>query len=439
MSSSKDDISLNPKGSAVMPTTDDAREKRKRIADAAKKSLAPPVVVHQPKTSQANLYFCIACFVVCGTFSTVLGKVLFQTTSIGIDGQEHKFAKPGFQNLGMFFGMTLCLVLFEATRCRTPATDEERLPLKTADASAVSASRLPTDWRVYYVVLVPAICDFLATYAMNIGLIWINASVWQMVRGSIIFFSAMIRWLWLKRKIHTFQWCGVAIVMAALCIIGYACIHAENSDALTSTESQKLLGVLLVFVAQLVQATQTVVEEHLLHDISASDMQIVGLEGFWGLLLCLTVALPLGSYLPYDGLHEDTWDTFVMLKNNPQLCVLVVIYCLVILGFNVFAMRVTMYINSVTRNILDTVRTMFIWIILTVVHYTVSDNYGEPWSSWSLVQLAGFVVLLSGLFIYYKVITLSCFEYPEDEAPVPVAPTLKAPMTPHSPSFSPSM
>lgn len=29
--------------------------------------------------------------------------------------------------------------------------------------------------RVYYVVIVPAICDFVATYMMNVGLLWINA------------------------------------------------------------------------------------------------------------------------------------------------------------------------------------------------------------------------------------------------------------------------
>jgi hypothetical protein len=45
-------------------------------------------------------------------------------------------------------------------------------------------------------VIVPAICDFVATYMMNVGLLWINASIWQMLRGSIVLFAAIIRLVW---------------------------------------------------------------------------------------------------------------------------------------------------------------------------------------------------------------------------------------------------
>jgi drug/metabolite transporter (DMT)-like permease len=344
--------------------------------------------------------------------------VLFQTSSVGSDGLEKQFQKPLFQNMGMFLGMTLCLVIFEFQKC-TQRSGEESLPLK-ADAATIQAAMVPvrgSDNRVYYMVLVPAICDFLATYLMNIGLLWINASIWQMVRGSIIFFVAMIRWAWLKRKIHLFQWVGVLVVMLALCIIGYACINMSDTSTLQSSDYEKLAGVLLVFLAQLVQAIQCVVEEHLLHDINASDLQVVGLEGFWGLVLCVGVAMPAAYYLPYQGLHEDTWDTLTMIMNSHKLFFLFTVYVFVILGFNMFAMKVTMYINSVTRNILDTIRTMFIWVIMVSTHYLVSEKFGESWSNWSLLELAGFGVLLSGLFTYYKVITLSCLDYPDDDAP----------------------
>ena len=36
-------------------------------------------------------------------------------------------------------------------------------------------------------------------------------------------------------------------------------------------------------------------------------MQIVGLEGIWGLVLCVAVAMPVASYIGVSGLHEDTW------------------------------------------------------------------------------------------------------------------------------------
>jgi len=229
--------------------------------------------------------------------------------------------------------------------------------------------------------------------------------------------------------------------MSALCIIGMSCILSDSAkipSASDVTASYRILGVLLVFAAQIVQAVQTVVEEHLLHDIRASDLQIVGLEGVWGFALCALVAMPLAYYMPYHGLHEDTIDTLTMLKNNSTVAALFVLYVLVILGYNMFAMKVTLYLNSVTRNVPDTARTMFIWITLTVIHYTYSEKFGEDWNSYSYMQLAGFGVLIFGLFSYYKVITLPCFDYTEEYVPIKEE-TPKMPPMMHSPYMSPKM
>jgi len=380
----------------------------------------------------------LVAFVVCGTCSTVLGKLLFQCTAEGSDGSIHNFQKPLFQNTGMFTGMSLCLLVFfiQQRLVSTKATLEERRSL-LSDADEHAAAKQKKNYRVYYVVLVPAICDFVATYMMNIGLLWINASVWQMIRGSIVFFVALIRWFWLKKPIHNYQWFGVFVVMSALCIIGFSCIMGGKDDLDDMVSPyQKIGGVLLVFLAQLVQATQCVVEEHLLHDLDATDMQIVGLEGIWGLILCVLIAMPIAAYTSVAGLYEDTWDTLHMLKSSPQIMVLYTFYVLVILGYNTFAMKITLYLDSVRRNVLDTLRTMFIWMTLTIIHYTYSTTYGEEWTSWSSVQLFGFGVLIMGLFTYYHVVTWPCFEYPStegpelEEAPARIGTPLKKPYSP---------
>jgi len=322
-----------------------------------------------------------------------------------------------FQNTGMFAGMMLCLFVFFIQQRLTMTRQilAERVPLLPTSADSTSLSKKKSN-RVYWVVLAPAMCDFLATYMMNVGLLWINASVWQMVRGSIVFFVAMIRLFWLKRPIERYQWFGVFTVMMALCIIGFSCIMNDAGKASVHgadevTPLLKVAGVLLVFLAQLVQATQCVVEEYLLTDLDASDMQIVGLEGIWGLIFCVFIAMPYAYYTSIEGIHEDTWDTLEQMKNSGVVCFLFTVYVLVILGYNTFAMKLTKHLNSGDRNVIDTVRTIFIWTILTIVHYTYSETYGEAWSGWSWVQLAGFAVLASGLATYYKAWQLPCFDY----------------------------
>jgi hypothetical protein len=60
-------------------------------------------------------------------------------------------------------------------------------------------------WSIRLVMFVPALCDFVATYLINVGLLWIDASIWQMIRGSELVFTALIRKLWLKRPLKLSQ------------------------------------------------------------------------------------------------------------------------------------------------------------------------------------------------------------------------------------------
>ena len=48
-----------------------------------------------------------------------------------------------------------------------------------------------------------------------------------MLRGSIVLFAALVRWIWLGRRVRSFQWASIGIVMSALGIIGFSCIMNE--------------------------------------------------------------------------------------------------------------------------------------------------------------------------------------------------------------------
>merc|ERR1719498_501657 len=73
-------------------------------------------------------------------------------------------------------------------------------------------------WGAMYVGI-PATLDLLATALMYCGLLFISASIWQMLRGSMIVFSALISGPLLGRKLKTFHWLGVFI-----CLVGIVCV-----------------------------------------------------------------------------------------------------------------------------------------------------------------------------------------------------------------------
>jgi hypothetical protein len=81
---------------------------------------------------------------------------------------------------------------------------------------------------------------------------------------------------------------------------------------------------------------------------------------------------------------------------------------------NIFGMMVTEITSATTRTIIESLRTLCIWIVQLILHYALAESeygkrhpdIGEEWSIWSWMELSGFVLLITGLFIYNHVVQL---------------------------------
>lgn len=353
-----------------------------------------------------------------GTSTVVIQKLIFSMSAVGRpDNPSHTFEKPWFQTEAMFLGMFLCLVVYEIKRLmerHAVVSDVEKGLLvegKPKEEEEVA------HWKKYIYVIAPAMCDMLATSSMNIGLLWIPASVWQMMRGSMVIFSAILSIIFLKRHLYKFNWIGISFVMLGLVIVAYACIKGDfqatsENNVAPPTTNEEICGIVMVVVAQVIQASQIVIEEFLLKNIKADPFLIVGLEGFWGGIVCSLVLIPV-AYVPENSSlgsahgYEDTIDTLDMMKNNNRILMTGILYVFAILFYNLFGMLVTFSYTAVHRTILEAVRTMCIWVTDLFIHYAVDSGYGEVLNGWSLLELAGFISLLFGLFVYNKVIRLA--------------------------------
>lgn len=324
----------------------------------------------------------------------------------------------------MFIGMAGCLVVYEILRCVRNAKarkDSETMPLMGGSGSVQDDQEGGSRLKQYLVVIAPACCDMCATAAMNVGLLWISASVWQMLRGSMVIFSALFSKFFLKRELFLFHWIGVGTVVFALCVVALSALMQDaDTEASASTasasSSQEAIGIVLVVGAQVIQASQIVIEEHLLKGISIDPVLIVGLEGLWGGIVC-SLLLVIVAYIP-GSLQEDTIDTFIMLGKNPGILATVIFYSCVILGYNLFGMLVTNVTTAVIRTILEAVRTACVWVVNLFIFYAINGgkgDFGEKWTDWSYLQLCGFIFLLCGLFIYNGILRVNGLYYPDQE------------------------
>ncbi|KAF4662276.1 hypothetical protein FOZ61_002607 [Perkinsus olseni] len=361
----------------------------------------------------------IGSMLVFGALNTLIGKIQFQTKSVGIDGDEHLFKKPWFNTFSMFLGMSLSILAYLASafikrrRSREKFVEQEA-PLLQPDRS----SRRPHSVKKSIMIGFPAALDLTATVMCFVGLLYNPASVWQMLRGAEIIFCAILSVCFLGRRLRPHHWAAVGLCFIAILIVGLANLMSSAASTPSGGDPALMLfGMLMIVVGQVVQAAQVVCEERLLKEWTVSPLQLVGMEGLWGCLLMLFLAFPVLQRIPGDdrGSLENTIDTITMLHNNPQLIVNLLIYFISILSYNISGVMVTYKLTAVHRTMIEASRTAVIWTVDLLIHYVIlpDSEFGERWTSWSWVQLFGFVLLTYSQAAYSDVVKLPWFNYLE--------------------------
>jgi drug/metabolite transporter (DMT)-like permease len=355
-----------------------------------------------------------------GSLNTLTTKIQFELSSIGLDGEGKHFKKPWFGTLTMFLGMVIVLgihfVNVMMRRSKQKVDNEVHL---LESASKKPAVREASFWEASKLIAIPAILDLLATALCFVGILYNSASVFQMLRGSMIIFSAFLSVLVLRKKLHGYHWTGVGICCLAIVVVGYSNMMAASGSSSESTvpQSKVVFGMSLIILGQVIQASQVVLEEKLLRGYTIEPFQIVGMEGVWGSLAMLFIFFPALYMIPGSdagGCQENLYDTMLMMSNNKSLQYLVLLYVFSVFTYNMSGIMVTYALSAVHRTMLEASRTAVIWIVDLVIHYWIcpTSSFGETWTSWSWLQLVGFGLLILGQSIYSELIMLPGFYYP---------------------------
>ncbi|EAY19682.1 Integral membrane protein, putative [Trichomonas vaginalis G3] len=352
--------------------------------------------------------FAVTGMLILGTATSVCMKIMLGLDAPGYMGIVHNFDKPFMQSIQMFFGMAFAVFI---NKCWDPENKGPRP--KSSIRQKVMAS-------------VPSAFDLFASTLMTFGLIYINVSVFQMLRGSMVIFSAILSIIFLKRHIHGYEWFAITTTIIALVMIGVAGVFipsSESSSAPPVSAGQKVLGCFLVILSQLVQAGQIVTEEFILRDINMPALEIVGWEGIWGLLMMVVIACPFAYICPGQDPSplgkslENIFDSFQQLFNSGSIALVSLIFVIAVMLYNIFGMLVTSGSSAIFRTILEAARTLLIWIFMLIA-YKANWGFGEVWCNWSWLELAGFAILIVSTLMYNAIIKLPFFTYPSKEQPL---------------------
>eukprot|EP00798_Chlamydomonas_sp_ICE-L_P032201 gene32201-16749_t len=277
---------------------------------------------------------------------------------------------------------------------------------------------------------IPTIFDLIATVLMNVGLLYVTASVYQMMRGAEMLFAAGMAVTFLKRKLNKYHYYGLICCVTGIALVGSSSIMSGDGSATqVISQEQMLVGMGLIVVSQAVQAAQLTFEDFFMADMNIAPMKIVGFEGFFGTIFVLGIFMPIAYFSPGvegEGFHEDIVDTLTMIGNSRTLIIILAVDMVALLLYNVSGMMVTGHMGAVFRTVLETMRTLFVWLMAGFVVLVTGTlvygkllygpltfnvdlalfyggfGLGEKWSVWSWLQMAGFVVLVTGTLVYGK-------------------------------------
>ncbi|KAF4687771.1 hypothetical protein FOZ62_004224 [Perkinsus olseni] len=343
-----------------------------------------------------------------GSANSIIEKLMFQSTGIGIDGTNHYFQKPWFMSLVMFLAMLLALPLHYCLRRRSGKTSSSASANASPPGAAAASS---IGLRMWFTVCIPSVFDLLGSSLQAIGLVYTPVSVYQMLKGSILLFSALFSVIFLGRKMYRHHWVGVCLCLIALVLVGVSSLSSREQQTQVVSLPLMLLGIFIIVAGQVVCAAQYVLEEFLLKPPNdVAPMALVGLEGFWGTLLMCLVFVPALQNLPGSDtgkVMENTEDSFVMLSNSPLLLTCTLGFIISILVFNICGVMVTAEASAMHHTFLDASRTIVIWLVSVLMYYAAPGNgLGEPLTKYSWVQALGFVLLVYGQLVYDQAVRL---------------------------------
>lgn len=203
------------------------------------------------------------------------------------------------------------------------------------------------------------------------------------------------------------EWTGILFIIFGLATVGLSdFMIADNHDDTNYTRNNIITGDLLIVLAQIITSVQMVYEERFVSGMDIPALQAVGWEGFFGFSVLGLFLIPM-YYIkvgpPFnDNAHsvlEDLPDALIQIGNNWQLQMAIAGTIISIAFFNFAGISVTKEISATTRMVLDSVRTLVIWVVALAV----------GWQVFHYLQIIGFIGLLIGMCLYNNIILIHIY------------------------------
>ena len=359
------------------------------------------------------LYILIVLMVVTGSTNTIATKTQLKLKGKGLD-----YSHQWFITFGMFIGEMFSLIGYIVTMIQKKQKEKSKINDESliTDGSEDNGNQHepPKPEASNFIFASTAMCDLCATTLNTFGITYLSSSIYQMFRGFELLFIMLFSKIFLGNHIYRHHALGVGSVITGLFCVGLTAVLYNGADA-----KNPYVGMLFLFCAQFFSSTQYTIQEKLVKSYSVNSFQLVGFEGLWGALM-YTLILFIFQHVNCGGWSatlrsfcieneygefrlEDTLFAFRQMGDNWKLMFAVITHVISIALYNFVGINLTQLVSSTARAIVDTVRTVFVWLFF-LIPSPIRVEGGEE--EFHVLQFFGFILLIAGTLIYNEIVEL---------------------------------
>jgi drug/metabolite transporter (DMT)-like permease len=303
----------------------------------------------------------------------------------------------------------------------------------TADSHQAVAWVHSIPWQ--YQPVIPGLFNLLNALAKWAAFQYQAASIVEMLMAGLeLVLSTIVARFVRKRQISVHRWTGVIIVALGLLVVEVASRSSSSNNNIGTTTTTNnnhtnneqeaneeemevdsiqqssqhrdyVVGSLLILAQCVTAVMQDMAEELFLQESNFPPMLLLGMEGLVGLLVGLPIYVLWTLVATSNHLPNLQ---FLQQQQSPPSSLFQIVY-LIALTFiftatGVFNIWTTSVTSSMTRNMWKNCRTLLVWMVgLILYHAAGNHDLGEAWTMpHSFMVLMGFVVMLGGIYVYYK-------------------------------------
>jgi drug/metabolite transporter (DMT)-like permease len=369
--------------------------------------------------NKALLYILILLMIITGSINTIFNKILQKLKGKGILFEQHHW----IITFGMFTGELVSIFFYiyiyikkrksqkgEILVEGQQQTEEENQESKEKD----KGERPPVPTNLIFAIT--ATCDLMGSTINTFGLTYLTTSMFQMMRGLELFFVCLWSTVYLKNPLYRHAVLGISSLIFGLSLVGLNAILNDKGE----TARNPPVGIILLCISQIFSSTEYVIQEKFIKQYDVHPFQLVGFEGLWGMIM-YTILLVIFQFVPCDDwsdalkevcfkddegnfVVENTIFAFKQMWDNKNLLIVYIFYVVSIALYNIVGINLTKLVSSTARAVVDTVRTVFIWLFFLL--FTPVEGTKE---TFHVLQLIGFLFVVLGTLIYNEIISIPLF------------------------------